>query len=93
MELVITPKGELHCIYEEAINLQRFGTISIRRASHVEPTAEGQWLADLSPVAGPALGPFANRSQALTAERNWLQTHWLLNRRQHRIAEPASTSP
>ena len=42
---------------------------SITRASHVEPDAEGRWLADLTPVAGPVLGPFDLRSEALAAEQ------------------------
>jgi hypothetical protein len=32
---------------------------------------------DLSPVSGPTLGPFQNRSEALAAERSWLLTNWL----------------
>ncbi|MBL8794615.1 MAG: hypothetical protein JNM56_11980, partial [Planctomycetia bacterium] len=53
------------------------GLIAIRRASHVEPAAEGSWFADLSPVDGPVLGPFRLRSEALAAERRWLEDHWL----------------
>ena len=33
--------------------------------------------ADLSPVGGPMLGPFSKRSQALNAEQDWLNSHWL----------------
>ena len=44
----------------------------------VEPTADGRWIADLWPVDGPPLGPFPSRSQALSAEHNWLTQHWLL---------------
>ena len=43
----------------------------------LEPDDAGQWWADLSPVHGPRLGPFGVRSQALDAERLWLETHWL----------------
>ena len=47
----------------------RLGTArKSRRASHVEPDADGRWWADLSPVAGPRLGPFEVRSAALDAE-------------------------
>jgi hypothetical protein len=42
-----------------------------------EPDASGQWLADLAPVSGPILGPFAQRSEALAAESDWLARHWL----------------
>ncbi len=77
MELVIRPTGQAEAIYDEAIDLAVLGTVSIRRASHVEPDASGQWLADLSPVQGPVLGPFLTRSAALAAEHDWLSRHWL----------------
>ena len=47
-------------------------------ACHVEPEEQGRWLADLSPVNGPVLGPFDHRSEALQAEHDWLERHWLL---------------
>jgi hypothetical protein len=76
MLLVIDPAGLVRCLYGEAINLEIFGQLQITRASHVEPAADGLWWADLSPVGGPSLGPFDRRSQALDAEKNWLE-HWL----------------
>jgi len=63
-------------MYSEAIDLALLGVVSIRRASHVEPEADGTWCADLAPVGGPKLGPYALRSQALDAERAWLEAHW-----------------
>ena len=72
MELIMTPTGEVRCVYDETIDLNALGTLAIQRASHVEPATDGRWQADLSPVAGPVLGPFANRSQALSAEQAWL---------------------
>ena len=75
MHLHISPAGQVRCIYSEAISLKELGTISIQRASHVEPDASGNWLADLSPVEGPVLGPFALRSEALAAEVTWLEQH------------------
>lgn len=72
MDLIISPGGDMHCIYGEAIDLAALGAVAIRRASHVEPDAEGQWFADLSPAGGPMLGPFTMRSQALDAEQRWL---------------------
>ena len=51
--------------------------MSISRASHVEPSPDGCWTADLRPMLGPVLGPFANRSESLAAEHDWLETHWL----------------
>ena len=77
MQILIGPSGNLRCLYGEALDLAAFGKLQIRRASHVEPTAEGQWLADLSPLSGPVLGPFAARSEALAAEEAWIAAHWL----------------
>jgi hypothetical protein len=77
MQLVVEPSGSIRCVYDEALDLTALGPLSITRGSHVEPTAGGQWLADLSPVCGPKLGPFALRRQALDAERDWLERNWL----------------
>ena len=77
MQLVIDPAGGVRCVYDEALPLADFGRLTIARGSHVEPNAAGLWTADLSPVGGPLLGPFATRSEALTAERDWLEQHWL----------------
>ena len=76
MQLVVNPHGTVRCIYDEAIELAAIGTWAIRRASHVEPTADDRWTADLSIVGGPKLGPFAIRSAALSTERIWLDQHW-----------------
>lgn len=76
MILRVDPDGTLAAVYTEALDLGDVGRASIGRASHVEPTPEGTWTADLSPVAGPVLGPFAKRSEALTAEVAWLEA-WL----------------
>jgi hypothetical protein len=43
------------------------------KASHVEPDVQGSWWADLAPTGGPKLGPFLRRSDALDAERQWLE--------------------
>lgn len=77
MQLVIDPGGGMRCVYDEALPLADFGQLTIARGSHVEPNAAGLWNADLSPVGGPLLGPLATRSEALTAERDWLEQHWL----------------
>jgi hypothetical protein len=79
MQLVVTPGGTIRCLYEEAVDLTALGRLLIRRASRVEPDEGGRWTADLGPVAGPRLGPFALRSQALLAEQQWLESHWLLS--------------
>ena len=77
MQIVIDPRGCVRCVYDEAIDLHALGQTAIARGSHVEPDAGGRWWADLAPVGGPKLGPFGRRTQALEAERAWLETHWL----------------
>jgi hypothetical protein len=87
MQIIITPRGEVRCIYAEAIDLATLGTPTIARASHVEPNQQGDWLADMSPVGGASLGPFRHRSEALAAEHAWLIEHWLVP---ERLATPRS---
>ena len=77
MQLLIDPQGRVRCVYDETLPLAELGQMTISRGSHVEPDEIGQWLADLSPVGGPQLGPFATRSAALEAEREWLELNWL----------------
>ncbi len=78
MDLLIEPTGTVRCVFGEEIDLGQLGQLSIRRGSHVEPTPDGQWTADLAPVQGPLLGPFPTRTAALNAEVSWLREHWLL---------------
>ena len=77
MDLIVDAGGVVRGVYAEAIDLARLGDVTIRRASHVEPDELGQWWADLAPVGGPRLGPFGRRSNALAAEKHWLDEHWL----------------
>jgi hypothetical protein len=77
MDLIVSPDGTIRAVYAEAIDLGVLGHLVFTRASHVEPDERGCWLADLSPVAGPVLGPFERRSEALAAEIAWLEAHWL----------------
>ncbi len=77
MNLIVNPNGTIKCLYDEALDLARIGQLTIARASHVEPTGSGQWTADLSPANGPVLGPFRTRTEALHAERIWLERHHL----------------
>ena len=73
MNIVITADAELRFIYTDELQpLLELGRPTVRRASMVEPTEDGRWSADLSPVDGPLLGPFVLRSEALTAEIEWL---------------------
>jgi hypothetical protein len=78
MQILILPDGSAKCLYGEELDLTALGSLEIRRGSHVEPTEDGSWTADLSPVNGPRLGPFPCRSDALEAERTWLEHHWLV---------------
>ncbi len=77
MQLLIQPDGTIRCLYAEVFSLATLGSLVIARGSHVEPDCDGQWWADLFPVTGPKLGPYAQRSQALQAEVHWLEAHWL----------------
>lgn len=78
MQIIITPAGAVRCIYSECIDLAALGSPTITRASYVEPDPQGRWTVDLSPVNGPHLGPFPLRSEALDAEHEWLERHWLV---------------
>ena len=77
MKLLVRPAGTARAIYDELIDRAVLGRVTITRASHVEPDEQGRWRADLSPVNGPVLGPFDHRSEALQAEHDWLERHWL----------------
>ena len=73
MNIIISPAGQIRFIYsDDLIGLIQEGEARTRRASHVEPDESG-WSADLSPVGGPKLGPFATRDEALKAEVAWLE--------------------
>lgn len=74
----ISPAGTVQFIYRDALRpLLTAGDGHIRRASHVEPTTDGRWTADLTPIKGPILGPYPTRADALTAETDWLTQNWL----------------
>ena len=77
MPLLVRPDGSMRCVYGEELDLAALGRLRIVRGSHVEPTDDGCWTADLSPSRGPVLGPFRLRSEAIAAERAWLETNRL----------------
>jgi hypothetical protein len=77
VNLIIESDGRVRGVYSEVIDLAALGPARITRASHVEPDESGRWVADLSPVGGPILGPFDRRSDALEAEVYWLEENWL----------------
>ena len=81
VEVIVTRCGLTKSVFDDDLDLRHLGAIEIVRASHVEPTPSGSWLADLSPVDGPVLGPFNKRSKALAAEVAWLQQNWLTRTR------------
>jgi hypothetical protein len=74
MQIIIAPGGVVRCVYREEIDLATLGSPAISRASYVEPDQQGRWRADMGPVGAP----FDHRSEALAAERAWLETHWLM---------------
>jgi hypothetical protein len=81
MNLLVLSDGSVRAIYGEDIDLGVLGKTIITRASHIEPETNGRWIADLTPVSGPILGPFDRRSDALAAEQSWLESNWLLSAR------------
>ncbi len=78
MQLVVCPRRSGPGDLRRGDPAGSLGRPRIRRASTVEPDRDGRWHADLGPVFGPVLGPFAARSEALDAEVAWLEAHWLL---------------
>ena len=83
-EITIQPDGSLQFIWSDSlVGLMDEGEGQITRASHVEPNERGEWMADLSPVGGPSLGPYRLRQDALDAEVAWLRMNsWSITARQ-----------
>ena len=83
MKIIITKNGNVRHIHnDDLIEMDaRLGFAETKRASHVEPGrfTDGvpRWFADMAPVAGPMLGPFAKRAEALACERQWLDRNHL----------------
>lgn len=82
VELSIRVDGSVRTIYSDDLDLASLGVAlgsapTISRASHVEPTVDGLWTADMGPSDGPVLGPFAKRNEALAAEVAWLRENSL----------------
>jgi hypothetical protein len=73
----IRVKGnQIRFIYNDDLsNLMNQGKTVVKRASHVEPDGNGRWIADMSPVNGPVLGPYNRRDEALQREVEWLLKH------------------
>jgi hypothetical protein len=77
-DLLVDPQGRVHCLWDDGLRpiLDALGgELVITRASHVEPTADARFTADLAPVGGPVLGPFLAQRAALAAEVDGLTRH------------------
>jgi hypothetical protein len=75
LKVLISSSGSIQFVYnDELVSVMDCGDYRIKRASHVEPGADG-WVADMAPLLGPILGPFKLRGQALEAELDWLNDH------------------
>ena len=73
--IIFDTKGGVRFIHDDslmALVKDSVDDVVIRRASYVEPTDDGLWEADMSPVYGPVLGPFDTRGEALSEEVAWL---------------------
>lgn len=71
-------EDNLQYIYDDELQfLEELGAAVTKRASHVEPTDNGRWTADMAPSGGSVLGPFNTRGEALSAETDWLREHLL----------------
>ena len=76
MIVEILPTVKLRFLYDDSLRgLMTLGKATVTRVSDVEPTEKGEWTADLSRVGGPLLGPFKLREEALTAEKEWLESN------------------
>lgn len=72
----IDSAGIIEFVWDDEIEtLRDEGKTRIVRASHVEPTEDGRWIADMAPSGGGILGSFSTRGEALAAEREWLKQH------------------
>ena len=78
MQIFIAADGTTRMVFDDRFNIRGLGVLKIKRGSHVEPTTDGRWTADLSPVDGPILGPFDKRKEAIHAEVAWLNANWLV---------------
>lgn len=81
--LDIAPGGKITALYDDNLAglISAASDVKIERASYVEPTPDGKWIADMTPAIkryniecdNPILGPFATRGEALEQEHRWLE--------------------
>jgi hypothetical protein len=66
--------GKVTAIYSDDLAdlAGKASRVEIRRASHVEPTSDGQWAATMND--GTVLGPYRLRSEALAEEVKYLES-------------------
>lgn len=78
MTIRIEPDGTIQLLYADRLRpMLSLGKASVQRASHVEPTPDGRWQADLSPVGGPVLPATDLREQSLQHEIVWIEANLL----------------
>jgi hypothetical protein len=77
--LCVNEDGSVRGIYSDDLaRLYQLATgIRTVRVSNVEPTSDGHWQADLSPIGGPKLPKTKTRKASLDAEVKWLKENYL----------------
>lgn len=74
MLIEVMPNGSVRMIYSDSMReILDEGQGSIRRASHVEPTIDNKWEADMGPIGGEVLSGFETREEALKAEVEYIE--------------------
>jgi hypothetical protein len=90
----IQPDGAVRFLYEDAWRgLLALGAPTIRRASHVEPTPDGHWTADLGLMGGPRLGPLRKRWMPSTPGSSTTSTRAFRQRRSPVRSESPTVIP
>lgn len=80
MQAIVRPDGTIEFLYSDIHKklIESATEVKNPRVSDVEPTQDGKaWVADMSRVGGPELGPFPTRDEALRREVEWLEAHGL----------------
>ncbi len=70
--LIVTPAGDVECLYTEAIDLWKLGDLSVRRATDINFDNDSQ-LWEVWAGEGRALYRHASREACLDWERGHLQ--------------------
>ena len=62
--------GEVGTIYSDDLKelFNNFSNVQVARLSHVEPTKDGKWQADMSPIGGKSLPETDTREESLALE-------------------------